>query len=866
MISGNTEIFGASLRQISGKVEVLDTSASSQTGGAVRIEGCKEMAPLSYTLSSRNLVDVSRANNNASGCKILEIGEDYVIAEGSAGTTPGTAAWSSGYISFPLPYTLEIGKTYSVSFDIDYIEQMAEFSFPQTITVNIGGGRSAGSLTGLGTYHITRTFTLNQTTSNLLIYTNSCKIRAYNILVVEGSDATYTPFVKDLDSVEVKRYGKNLFNASAYELAAKYIKSDGTMTGSTGYVCVEAFIPVSHLRGQKITINHPVSEKSATTNARTYAFYTAASDTSYISGSTTRNGTVMVPWAANYMRIGIPKDYTADGLTLDYTINDIQIELGDTETALEPYQEPVVINGSIPASNVNTLISTNADALITASFLAESIIDTYADTDKLQKISIDRTGDTKFFGYGISQKATIELIDKECLCGLASEDMITVFFNEEKISPVFYIDKVSRDEKSGSLKVEAQDALYLATQHIVNELDLPTTYTIGDLADMVGYALEMKVVRPDLDEFNISYEEGANLEGTETYRELLNYIAEATQTIYFVNRDNHIVFKRLGEIVDWTIDRTQYFELTNKNATTLTGVCSATELGDNYEYKTADGYIQYVRDNPLWNMREDVDVLVQNAVAAVGGLTINQFNCSWRGNYLVEPGDKIALITKDNNTIYSYLINDKIEYGGGYKQTSEWECGTQEKENTNPATLGEALKQTYAKVDKTSKKIEIVASDLAAAQGEIAILQVSTGEISGSVSSYQQTTNEAFDSLNEEVNTLTNKVNATMTSEEIRFEIQSELSNGVEKVRTTTKGYSFDDEGLSITSSENNLSTKITEDGMTVSVADAPVLEANNEGVVAIDLHARTFLKIGDFSRLENMPGMNRTACFWTGG
>ena len=229
MISGNTELFRASLRQISGKVEVLDASASSQTGSAVRIEGCKKKAPLSTTLSSRNLVDVSKAHINSSGATILERGEDYILAEGKAGTTPGTAAWSSGQINFPLPYTLEVGKTYTVSYDVDYIEPMAEFSFPQSIVINIGGGRTVGSLTGMGTYHITRTFTLNQTSSALIIYTNSCKIRAYNILVAEGSDETYTPFVKDLESVEVKRYGKNLLDNKNTELEEELWKDSCTM-------------------------------------------------------------------------------------------------------------------------------------------------------------------------------------------------------------------------------------------------------------------------------------------------------------------------------------------------------------------------------------------------------------------------------------------------------------------------------------------------------------------------------------------------------------------------------------------------------------------------------------------------------------
>ena len=41
------------------------------------------------------------------------------------------------------------------------------------------------------------------------------------------------------------------------------------------------------------------------------------------------------------------------------------------------------------------------------------------------------------------------------------------------------------------------------------------------------------------------------------------------------------------------------------------------------------------------------------------------------------------------------------------------------------------------------------------------------------------------------------------------------------------------------------------------------VLTVNNQGVKAQDLHAYTFLIIGDNSRLEDRG--NRTGCFWIG-
>ena len=52
---------------------------------------------------------------------------------------------------------------------------------------------------------------------------------------------------------------------------------------------------------------------------------------------------------------------------------------------------------------------------------------------------------------------------------------------------------------------------------------------------------------------------------------------------------------------------------------------------------------------------------------------------------------------------------------------------------------------------------------------------------------------------------------------------------------------------------------------MTVKKGNEDVLTANNEGVKAIDLHATTYLIVGDYSRFENYGTQARTACYWIG-
>lgn len=142
-------------------------------------------------------------------------------------------------------------------------------------------------------------------------------------------------------------------------------------------------------------------------------------------------------------------------------------------------------------------------------------------------------------------------------------------------------------------------------------------------------------------------------------------------------------------------------------------------------------------------------------------------------------------------------------------------------------------------------------------QSEIA---QTAGEISAEVSAVKAATDEQGRQITE----MSSKVSASMTSDQVNLAIQKEMGKGVSKVSTTT-GYTFDDEGLTVEKSNSEMKTQITEDGMTVYKNGLEVLRANNQGVDATDLRAKTYLIVGRNSRFEDMPGGDRTGCFWIG-
>lgn len=509
-------------------------------------------------------------------------------------------------------------------------------------------------------------------------------------------------------------------------------------------------------------------------------------------------------------------------------------------------------------------------------FEGSTLLQIFYKHDALKSFRVERIGDnSKFFGFGICQKLEVKLLDRERKINITKANSLEVEFGVgcEYMYPfpIFDVEEITRDENTNELTIVAYDRLYNAASHFVQEIeDKHGTYTIKEFAEYCGTVLGLPIKFENVEEesFETLYPKGANFEGTENLREALNDIAEATQTIYYINNQWELTFKRLDVAGDplMVIGKDKYFELKSGEPQKLTAITHATELGDNLTSASGDvGATQYVRDNAFWELREDAPLLIDKALANIGGIVSNPFNCSWRGNFIIEIGDKIGFVAKDDTTFNAYLLNDIIEYDGGMREITEWIYNGNEAESpSNPTSIGEAIKLTYAKVDKVNKTIELVASDVEENSKEISAIKMDTDNITASVQNVETTLIESIDGVNDSLATLTNSVEAKMTAEEVNIAIKSELAtNGVDKVITST-GFKFDEEGLTISKSGSDLHTQITEDGMTVYRDNTEMLVANNVGVNATNLHATTYLIVGTYSRFEDY-GYGRTGCFWIG-
>jgi hypothetical protein len=166
----------------------------------------------------------------------------------------------------------------------------------------------------------------------------------------------------------------------------------------------------------------------------------------------------------------------------------------------------------------------------------------------------------------------------------------------------------------------------------------------------------------------------------------------------------------------------------------------------------------------------------------------------------------------------------------------------------------------------TKTEVERSLSGYYTKEDTLALLSVTSDEIVASVGSNfvtKEELSEVDSAITGDINEIHNIVESKMSSTDVEVKIQTALGNGVDKVVTST-GYKLDKDGLSINKTGSEMSTAITDDGMTVYKSGDPVLIANNVGVEATNLHAKTYLIIGNNSRFEDYDS-DRTGCFWVG-
>ena len=206
-------------------------------------------------------------------------------------------------------------------------------------------------------------------------------------------------------------------------------------------------------------------------------------------------------------------------------------------TTLDCFKEEIIA----PARKIGARVELYQSSTL---YQNSSLINLFTHEDALKEFSVERMGeDGKFFGYGVCQKLQATLVEKNREIVVVKDNYLEVEFGVgcEYMYPypLFRVEEAKRNENNNDISIIAYDPIYDCARHKVEELSLSSTYTIKDFARACAtlMGLPLNIDSAAESSFSIQYASGANFDGSETLREALNAVAEATQTIYFINHE-----------------------------------------------------------------------------------------------------------------------------------------------------------------------------------------------------------------------------------------------------------------------------------------------------------------------------------------
>jgi hypothetical protein len=408
-------------------------------------------------------------------------------------------------------------------------------------------------------------------------------------------------------------------------------------------------------------------------------------------------------------------------------------------------------------------------------------------TNNLKSFKIERTSpEGKFFGFAVSQKITIEAIGPidnvqkgdKLIPSIGLKDL-----DENLLMPYFYVDTVEINKVNNTTTITGYDILHKAD--FVNIGDVAFSYPMSSgtyartLCETIGAYGAFEGI-------NFLIREPANFRGDETLHSALTALAEYTGTICYVSQEDTIRFRKMvgGDFTD-VLTTADYYNLSVGEPTTLTRITSATELGNNFEVGD-EGFTQALWENPFLTLKNDTDLLTDLTAIAnqVRNLSSVDYTIDWRGCPAYEIGDFVILQDKEGNANYAFYFSETLEFNGGLKASSTWKAGNGD--TSRPSGISQALRQTYAKVDKVNERIELVAAD-------VSKIQLDANGILSSV-------NDEFDKVRSEMNQTASSITSTISQQDKTItEIRQDL------------------DGISLTYDKGNGTASITIGDVTVS-------------------------------------------------
>ena len=407
--------------------------------------------------------------------------------------------------------------------------------------------------------------------------------------------------------------------------------------------------------------------------------------------------------------------------------------------------------------------------------------------------------------------------------GLKNNEIYMTFYN------TYIVDSVKKNEKTGEISLIGYDCMNRAANTLFSLPNNENTFTFQDILWRCEYLLSRDNIFIDVDYdrelppyLNFLWtREQINLSGEETVRDILNAVAELYGENYFCHPLNNMNYSRsynegtriIGKAISTTkwigtggqrideyekklgdqylrdkvyIDKSKYFELTSDKPYKLTGITATNELNDSVSVGT-DEYRQVIYNNPFLTLLPDEtqQTILTGILNKLKDISITPFNCEWRGDPRLEPTDWLEFEDKNGNKFQSFLLNETVEYNGGFKSTmwvDKMESQTQIAADRNIST---SILKTKATVDKVKGEITLEVSRAKEAEQLLGSrITINENAITSEVKNRQDADSELSSTITQTANSITSEVSrATGRENELASDI-STITQTVDNIST----------------------------------------------------------------------------------
>lgn len=248
--------------------------------------------------------------------------------------------------------------------------------------------------------------------------------------------------------------------------------------------------------------------------------------------------------------------------------------------------------------------------------------------------------------------------------------------------------------------------------------------------------------------------------------------------------------------------------------------------------------------------REALETVAQTLYGELDGHCYTPCKMEIPAEAAVEAGDIVTVADKNGREITVYVM-ESTRSG----QRIKLECTGSPRRDSVTAVNAQTYQALSGKVLELQMDIEGLRAENRDAQGNYSGLAVTVEGIAAEVT--RQKTSE--DHIRQQMTLF------QQTAEKVTLLAQGLKDNGTDRIRTSM-GYTFDDNGLRISSENADVSNLLDHSGMYVTHGDQAVLTANSEGVQAVNIQVCNYLTVGKHARFETYgqsSGEKRTACFF---